>query len=278
MKYSTTKMPPAKMNSSADKTPAKLSKLRKSQRKAEGVCQVSFMKLRSGLIIEKACYFREKNTKRMSPKTGDKRKKLPLLFSAYQQLPMKQNQILQRSDVVTRHALDFITKGQEISSTQETSPVSGDYALSTFNDRFITFAFEDGTYTIYVEHLGKDEEKDKVLLCYYVSKSPAGEPGDEVDGKKLMVKLSLTKDKNFCLQANNQNLSLEIREWPEDKKPLPDQAFFLLHQPSADCVSFECKSNPGTFIGVCDNHLKLIPQGQLNEKYSKKIMFKLCKI
>ncbi|KAM9206677.1 interleukin-33 [Dugong dugon] len=224
-------MSPAKKNGSAGKTPAKPRKLRKSQWKAgEEVHQVYFMKLRSGLTIKNACYFRKETTKRMSPKT-------------------------------------------------ETSPMFEYYAsLSTFNDQFITFAFEDGAYAIYVEDLGKDQEKDKVFLRYYGSQTPAGESGDEVDSKRLMVKLSPKKEENFCLHANNKNLSLEIREWSEDEKPLPDQAFFLFHQLSTDCVSFECMSNPGTFIGVCDNHLKLIPVDHPKEKHSSKIMFKLCKI
>ncbi|KAM9641331.1 interleukin-33 [Trichechus inunguis] len=268
-------MSPAKKNGSAGKTTAKHRKLRKSQQKAgEEVHQVYFMKLRSGLTIKNACYFRKETTKRMSPKTGDKSKKQHLVFSACPQLPVKQNQIFPRSSGVTRFATE-----QKSRSIQKSSPMFEYYAsLSTFNDQFITFAFEDGAYAIYVEDLGKDQEKDKVFLRYYGSQTPAGESGDEVDSKKLMVKLSPKKEENFCLHANNKNLSLEIREWSEDEKPLPDQAFFLFHQLSTDCVSFECMSNPGTFIGVCDNHLKLIPVDHPKEKHSSKIMFKLCKI
>ncbi|KAF3814280.1 hypothetical protein GH733_018379, partial [Mirounga leonina] len=202
MKYSTTKISPAKMNSSASKALVKSPKLRKSQQKAEEVCQMYFMQLRSGLIIEKtACYFRKEITKKHSPRTE---------YSA---------------------------------------------SLSTYNDQSITFVFEDGSYEIYVEDLGKDQEKDKVLFRYYDSQSPSHETGDGVDGQTLLVNLSPTKDKDFLLHANNKEHSVELQKC---ENQLPDQAFFRLHRKSSKCVSFECKNNPGVFIGVKDNHLALI--------------------
>ncbi|XP_042637655.1 interleukin-33 [Orycteropus afer afer] len=230
------------------------------------------MKLCSGCIIENSCYLREETTKVMSPKIGNKHKKQHLVFSPCQELPVKPRQFIQRSTAVLK-----VTEEQKYPSIQGTSPVTEHHAsLSTFNDQFITFVFENGAYAIYVEYLGKDQQKDKVLLRYYASQTPAGESGDEVDGKKFMVNLSPTKDKNFCLHADNNKLSVDVREILEPKKPLPEQAFFLLHRQTSDYVSFECKSNPGTFIGVSDNHLKLIQvKDHGEETISEKIMFKL---
>lgn len=58
---------------------------------------------------------------------------------------------------------------------------------------------------------------------------------------------------------------------------LPDQAFFRLHRKSSKCVSFECKNNPGVFIGVKDNHLALIKIGDPTEdsKSIENTIFKL---
>lgn len=36
-------------------------------------------------------------------------------------------------------------------------------SLSTYNDQYITFVFEDGNYEIYVEDLGKDQEKGRIF-------------------------------------------------------------------------------------------------------------------
>ncbi|XP_016069796.1 PREDICTED: interleukin-33 isoform X2 [Miniopterus natalensis] len=221
MKCSTTKVSPANVNNSARKALVKSSRLRKSQKKAKEICQMYFMQLRSGLTIEKACYFREKTTKRSSPKT-------------------------ERS-----------------------------VSLSTYNDQSITFVFADGGYEIYVEELRKKQETDKVLFRYYDSQSPASETGDSVDGQKLMVSLSPTKDKDFLLHANNKEDSVELQKC---ENPLPDQTFFFLHtEPGpSTCVSFECKSNPGVFIGVKDNHLALIKlKDQTEHSRRENIKFKL---
>ncbi|XP_062936487.1 interleukin-33 [Cynocephalus volans] len=182
-----------------------------------------FMKLRSGLTIEKkACYVREKTTKRSSLKTG------------------KEN--------YTESAA----------------------SLSTYNDQSITFVLGNEGYEIHVDDLGKDHEKEKVLLRYYESQYPSSESGDGVDGFKLMVNLSPTKD--IWLQANNEEHSVELQKY---EKLLPDQAFFVLHKKPMKCVSFECKSNPGTFIGIKDNQLALIKVDYPENLCSENIMFKL---
>lgn len=60
------------------------------------------------------------------------------------------------------------------------------------------------------------------------------------------------------------------------ENPWPEQAFFLLHKKSSKRVSFECKSNPGMFLGVKDNHLALIKVGdQTEESGTENIIFKL---
>ncbi|XP_042769686.1 interleukin-33 isoform X3 [Panthera tigris] len=219
MEYSTTKISPAKMNSSAGKALVKSPKLGKSQQKAEEVCQMYFMQLRSGLIKKTACYFKKETTKRHSTRRE---------YSA---------------------------------------------SLSTYNDQSITFVFEDGSYEIYVEDLGKDQEKDKVLFRYYDFQPPSRETGDADDGHTLLVNLSPTKDKDFLLHANNKEHSVELQKCG---KPLPDQAFFRLHRKSSKCVSFECKNDPGVFIGVKDNHLALIKVEDQTEYFStENIIFKL---
>uniref|UniRef100_A0A2K6Q322 Interleukin-33 n=1 Tax=Rhinopithecus roxellana TaxID=61622 RepID=A0A2K6Q322_RHIRO len=154
------------------------------------------------------------------------------------------------------------------------SPITESLAsLSTYNDQSITFALEDESYEIYVEDLKKDKKKDKVLLSYYESQHPSSESGDGVDGKMLMVTLSPTKD--FWLQANNKEHSVELHKC---EKPLPDQAFFVLHNKPFNCVSFECKTDPGVFIGVKDNHLALIKVDSSENLYSENILFKLSEI
>ena len=40
-------------------------------------------------------------------------------------------------------------------------------SLSTYNDQSITFVFEDGNYEIYVDDLGKDQEKGRVFLFVF---------------------------------------------------------------------------------------------------------------
>nr|KAF6433615.1 interleukin 33 [Molossus molossus] len=68
MKYRATKTSPAKMNNSAGKAPVKSTRLRKSQQKTKEVCQVYFMKLRSGKE-KKSFYVRKETTTSSSPKT-----------------------------------------------------------------------------------------------------------------------------------------------------------------------------------------------------------------
>ncbi|XP_034843909.1 interleukin-33 isoform X2 [Mirounga angustirostris] len=245
MKYSTTKISPAKMNSSASKALVKSPKLRKSQQKAEEVCQMYFMQLRSGLIIEKtACYFRKEITKKHSPRTAEKYKEQHVVFTACRQQ-------LKKDFACEVPMVPKCIGATNIPSIQEYSA-----SLSTYNDQSITFVFEDGSYEIYVEDLGKDQEK-----------------GDGVDGQTLLVNLSPTKDKDFLLHANNKEHSVELQKC---ENQLPDQAFFRLHRKSSKCVSFECKNNPGVFIGVKDNHLALIKVGDQTEDSSiENTIFKL---
>lgn len=40
-------------------------------------------------------------------------------------------------------------------------------SLSTYNDQFITFVFEDGSYEIYVEDLQKDQKKGRIFSFVY---------------------------------------------------------------------------------------------------------------
>ncbi|XP_039073047.1 interleukin-33 isoform X1 [Hyaena hyaena] len=263
MKYSTTKISPGKMNSSAGKALVKSPKLGKSQQKAEEVCQMYFMQLRSGLIIEKtACYVRKETTKRHSPRTAGNYKHL--VFTACRQQPERPVKSLAFDMPMVQKCIG--TTG--VSAIQEYSA-----SLSTYNDQSITFVFEDGSYEIYVEDLGKNQEKDKVLFRYYDSQPPSRETGDAVDGQTLLVNLSPTKDKDFLLHANNKEHSVELQKF---ENPLPDQAFFLLHKKSSKCVSFECKNDPGVFIGVKDNHLALIKvEDQTKDSTIENTIFKL---
>ncbi|XP_012502845.1 PREDICTED: interleukin-33 [Propithecus coquereli] len=269
MKYSTKKISLAKLNSTANKALVKSCKLTKSQ-KTEEVCHLYFMKLRSGLTIEKrACYFRKKNTKRPSlgkntPKTGGKE---PLSFAAY------------REESTVEHFAFGIPKIQKytrtlyVPSTTGLSPITESFAsLSTYNDQSVTFVLEDGSYEIYIEDLKKDQEKDKVLLRYYESQCSSSESGDSVDGKMLMVNLGTTKD--HWLHANKKEHSVELHK---TEKSLPEQAFFVLHKKPFKCVSFECKNDPGTFIGVKNNQLALIKVDRSESLSSENIMFKLSK-
>nr|XP_060465784.1 interleukin-33 isoform X1 [Panthera onca]XP_060465785.1 interleukin-33 isoform X1 [Panthera onca]XP_060465786.1 interleukin-33 isoform X1 [Panthera onca]XP_060465787.1 interleukin-33 isoform X1 [Panthera onca]XP_060465788.1 interleukin-33 isoform X1 [Panthera onca] len=283
MEYSTTKISPAKMNSSAGKALVKSPKLGKSQQKAEEVCQMYFMQLRSGLIKKTACYFKKETTKRHSTRRAGKYKE-HLVFTAH-------HQQLERPVEGLAFGVPMVQKcfgTTDVPSIQEYSA-----SLSTYNDQSITFVFEDGSYEIYVEDLGKDQEKghdlsvhgiephvrlytdstDKVLFRYYDFQPPSRETGDTDDGHTLLVNLSPTKDKDFLLHANNKEHSVELQKCG---KPLPDQAFFRLHRKSSKCVSFECKNDPGVFIGVKDNHLALIKVEDQTEYFStENIIFKL---
>lgn len=149
-------------------------------------------------------------------------------------------------------------------------------SLRTYNDQCITFPFAaDGSYEISVEDSGKNQKKEKVLFRFYDSQISTSETGDGVDGQKLMVNLSPTKDKDILLLANNEEHSVELQKCED---PLPDQTFFLLHREpsSSKYVSFECKNNPGVFIGVKDNHLALVKLGdQTGGSSRENIIFKL---
>nr|XP_006208216.1 interleukin-33 [Vicugna pacos] len=271
MKYSTTKISPAKMNSSAGKALVKSPKLRKSRQKAEEVCQMYFMQLRSGLIIEKkACYFRKKTTKRHSPRKAGKYDKQHLVLAVSQQ----HLEHYERS--VESFTFDNSVVQKHNTPTDFPSIKEHSASLSTYNDQFITFVFEDGSYEIYVEDLGKDQEKDKVFLRYYDSQCPSSATDGGVDHRKLMVNLSPTKDKDFLLHANSKEHSVELQKC---ENSLPDQAFFVLHEQSSKCVSFECKSNPGVFLGVKDNHLALIKRGEHPEDSNREnTTFKLSNL
>lgn len=59
------------------------------------------------------------------------------------------------------------------------------------------------------------------------------------------------------------------------QSPLPEEVFFVLHKKSSDYVSFECKNQRGTYIGVKDNQLALVEEKN-NE--SENIMFKISKV
>ncbi|XP_037854358.1 interleukin-33 isoform X2 [Chlorocebus sabaeus] len=260
MKYSTNKISRAKRKNTASK--ALCFKLGKSQQKAKEVCHVYFTKLRSGLTIKKeACYFRRETTKRPSLKTGGKHKGHLVLAACQQQ------------STVECFAFGISGVPKYTRALHDSSITESLACLSTYNDQSITFALEDESYEIYVEDLKKDKKKDKVLLSYYESQHPSSESGDGVDGKMLMVTLSPTKD--FWLQANNKEHSVELHKC---EKPLPDQAFFVLHNRPFNCVSFECKTDPGVFIGVKDNHLALIKVDYSENLGSENILFKLSEI
>lgn len=71
-------------------------------------------------------------------------------------------------------------------------------------------------------------------------------------------------------------LSFLFPQLQKCENPLPDQAFFVLHSDSLKRVSFECKNDPGVFIGVKDNHLALIKvEDQTKDSYRENITFKL---
>ncbi|PNJ81605.1 IL33 isoform 5 [Pongo abelii] len=133
-----------------------------------------------------------------------------------------------------------------------------------------SFAFGISGVQKYTRALHDSSITDKVLLSYYESQRPSSESGDGVDGKMLMVTLSPTKD--FWLHANNKEHSVELHKC---EKPLADQAFFVLHNRPSNCVSFECKTDPGVFIGVKDNHLALIEVDSSENLGTENILFKL---
>ncbi|CAI9158918.1 unnamed protein product [Rangifer tarandus platyrhynchus] len=269
MKYSTTKISPAKVKSSVGKALVKSPKLRKSQQKAEEVCQMYYMQLRSGLKIEKkVCYFRKEITRRHSS-TAEKHEE-HLALATYEQLKHFGRSVNQDFTLGKTGVQKYTTPTGHPSIKEHSA------SLSTYNDQFITFVFEDGSYEIYVDDLMKDQEKDKVLLRYYDSQFPSSETDGGGNHRKLMVNLSPTKDKDFLLHANSKEHSVELQKC---ENQLPEQAFFVLHETSSQCVSFECKSNPGVFLGVKDNHLALIKRGEHPEdSNTQNITFKLSNL
>lgn len=264
MKCSSSKTSPAKTNSSTGKALVKSPKLRKSQQKVEEVCQIYFMKLRSGLLIEKkACYFKKETTRRHVPKPGGKQHLV--LAACEQQLERLEQSV---------EGFTFDVPMIQRCARSTAGPIfEEDFAsLSTYNDQSISFVIEDGSYEIYIEDLSGQQEKDPVLFRCYPSQCSSSETGG-ADGQKLMVNLSPKKYKDFLLHANNKEHSVELQKC---ENPFPDQAFFLMHKTSSRCVSFECKNNPGVFIGVKDKHLALIKVGEQTEPSSRQnIIFKL---
>ncbi|XP_028619930.1 interleukin-33 [Grammomys surdaster] len=265
MKYSNSKISPAKFSSTTGKALVPPCKLRGSQQKTKEVCHVYCMRLRSGLTIRKETgYFEKKPTKRYSLKSGSKHEES---FSAYPKASRK------RSLLGVRRFQAFAASVDTLGSIQETSPLTQSCAsLSTYDDQSVSFVLENGCYVINVEDSGKDQEKDKVLLRYYKSSFPASQSGDGVDGKKLMVNMSPVKDTDIWLHANDKDHSVELQRCDVSQ---PDQAFFVLHKKASDFVSFECKNLPGTYIGVKDNQLALVEEKDEN---GNSIMFKLSKM
>lgn len=258
MKYSTSKVSLAKLNSSTGKALEKSYELKRAQQKTKDICHVYYMRLRSGLTIKKeACYYRRETTRRCSVKTGGKHKEKHQEFSDYSEGTV-------RTSFLTLPSAQEPVKAPTIPSIRESCA-----SLSTYNDQSVSFVLEGESYVINVEDLGKNQGKDKVLLRYYESPYPPSESGDAVDGKMLMVNLSPTDDTDIWLHANNEERSVELQKC---ETPLPDKALFVLHKKSTEYVSFECKSNRGTYIGVKDNHLALVEEQNLS---SENIMFKL---
>ncbi|XP_051002282.1 interleukin-33 [Acomys russatus] len=253
MKYSKSKISPAKLNSTTDKSPAQPCKLRRSPQKAKEICHVYYMRLRSGLTIRKeSCYFVKEPAKRYPLKS---RRKHEENFSSYSQ------------DAVTRSLFE----ARSLQALAAAPSIRESCAsLSTYNDQSVNFVLENGCYVINVEDSAKDQEQDKVLLRYYESSSPASEAGsDDVDSNMPMVNMSPIKDTDIWLHANDKDHSVELQRC---QVPLPDQAFFVLHRKSSDYVSFESMSHRGAFIGVKDNQLALI------EKNDMSSFFKLSKV
>lgn len=219
------------------------------------------MRLRSGLIIRKETgYFGKEPAKSYSLKSGSKHEER---FSAYSQDSRKRSLV---------GSIQAFAASVDTLSIQGTSLLTESCALSTYDDQSVSFVLENGCYVINVEDCGKNQKKDKVLLRYYESSFPAGQSGDGVDGKKLMVNMSPVKDTDIWLHANDKDYSVELQRG--DVSP-PEQAFFVLHQKSSEFVSFECKNLPGTYIGVKDNQLALLED---KDESRNNIMFKLSKM
>lgn len=259
MKYSNSKISPAKFNSTTGKALVPPCKIRRSQQKTKEICHVYCMRLRSGLTIRKETgYFGKEPTKRYSLKSGNNHEKS---FSAYSPESRKLGSI------------KAFAASVDTLSIQGTSPLEQSFAsLSTYNDQSVSFVMENGCYVINVEDSGKDQEKDQVLLLrFHESSFPASQSGDGVDGKKLMVNMSPVKDRDIWLKANDEDYSVELQKGVLP----PDQAYFVLHKKSSDFVSFECKNLPGRYIGVKDNQLALMEE---KDESCNNIMFKISKV
>lgn len=252
---------PAKFSSTTDRALVPPCKMRRSQQKSKGICHVYYMRLRSGLIIRKETGdFGKEPAKSYSLKSGSKHEER---FSAYSQDSRKRSLV---------GSIQAFAASVDTLSIQGTSLLTESCALSTYDDQSVSFVLENGCYVINVEDCGKNQKKDKVLLRYYESSFPAGQSGDGVDGKKLMVNMSPVKDTDIWLHANDKDYSVELQRG--DVSP-PEQAFFVLHQKSSEFVSFECKNLPGTYIGVKDNQLALLED---KDESRNNIMFKLSKM
>ncbi|XP_059512677.1 interleukin-33 isoform X5 [Myotis daubentonii] len=251
MKYSTTKIPPATMNNSAGKASAKSPRLRKSQQKGKEICQVYFMQLRSGLIIEKkTCYFRKETTERHSPNSAEDYKEPNLLFATCQ----NRLQHFEQSAGASAFNKSMVQNTRTIDDSRSLEYRS--VSLSTYDDQSITFVVGDEGYDINVDDLGTEDEK-----------------GDDVDGHKVMVRMSPANNKDFLLHAKEHSVKVQKYE-----NSLPDQTLFLLHKElgPSKCVSFECNSKPGVYLGVKGNHLGLIDSiAQTEQLRRENIIFKL---
>lgn len=290
MKYSNSKISPAKCDSTSGRALVPPCKITRSQQKTKDICHVYCMRLRSGLTIRKeTCYFGKEPAKRYSLKSGSKHegrlstclpdsRKRSLLGSIQAFAASVDTLSIQDCKKVKKGAV-FLVPTPTVQEANIFNPTLGSgtslltesCALSTYNDQSVSFVLENGCYVINVEDCGKNQEKDKVLLRYYESSFPA-QSGDGVDGKKLMVNMSPIKDTDIWLNANDKDYSVELQKG--DVSP-PDQAFFVLHKKSSDFVSFECKNLPGTYIGVKDNQLALVEE---NDESCNNIMFKLSKM
>lgn len=263
MKHSTSKISPAKSNNATGKTLVKTRKLPKSQEKTREICHTYQMKLRSGIIIGKTCYLEKESTKKYWQKS--RRKHERDFSAAVRNLPA----------LVGLRGASFEESAEPLNteSIKGISPVTESHAsLSTFNDQSVSFkVLKDGRYVINVEDSGKLQENDKMLLRYYESPQSSSESGDGVDGKLLMVDMSPVKDTDIRLHANKQNHCVKLEKC---QAPLPPAVFFVVHQKASDYVSFECKNQPGTYIGVKDNQLALLEREKNDDE---NIMFKLSK-
>ncbi|XP_075415028.1 interleukin-33 isoform X2 [Tenrec ecaudatus] len=278
MKYSTIRKSTANL-STLGKLPANQRMQRKCQQNTSGVRHMYSMKLRSGLIIKNDYYFRNETIKRMSSERRDKPKMQLLGVSGYHQPSMKSLEIPFHRPILPRASFSR-SMAQACENTSVAGPRTQRDALVdtkrasliTFNNQFVTFAEEGGVFGIYIEEKGKIEEqltKDKVVICYYKSDISAGAPGS----KKYLVSLHLSSDNACALHADCQGFSVYVRKFQEMTQLLPEQILFVLDQKSSEYYSFECKSNPGMYIGAIDNRLKLVPAQDPSS--CSNIMFKL---